>query len=158
MKEKKSKIVCIIFTATVIMSMTGIADTVWTGTASDNIADASYWNPAVLPTNSGNVGTMASDAFWASGNNILTNFYLDIQGGTIENDGIANTYNFDGGEVTLNGGQLDSKDSVVLEGGAVLTVNSGSLNTSREHLSINNGAAIINGGLLETSGLLMADN
>jgi hypothetical protein len=142
----------LITSLTLVASASG--QTLWVGGATDFISDAANWDPANLPTNSGNVGTINSDAFWQrvneGGTNTLTNYYLNITGGTLNTTTLfIGTLEYDGGALNVNGGAFNMTKSFDLgaNNSTAFTVNSGSASITGA-LVVRDAAVEVNGGSL----------
>ncbi len=134
------------------LASTVSAQTTWNGGATDFISDAANWDPATLPTSSGNVGTINSDAFWQrvneGGTNTLTNYYLNITGGTLNTTTLfIGTLGYDGGALNINGGAFNMTKSFDLgaNNSTEFTVNSGSASITGA-LVVRDAAVEVNGG------------
>jgi hypothetical protein len=145
------------YTLTAIMiglSACANAATEWNGGATDHIGTAGNWNPTTLPTNSGNVGTINSDAGWdASAESTLTNFYLDLRGGTLERSTFATAQKISGGVWNFNGGNYLGR-TLSIDGGALVTLNSGHISATQnggDDFRLDDGIFTMTGGSLTAS-------
>jgi len=134
-------------------STTASAATIFTGGATDHIGLAANWDNG-LPTSSGNVGTISSDAAWdASSEATLTNFHLDLQGGTLSRTTFATQQNISGGVWTFNGGGYQGR-TLSIDGAAQVTLNSGTVSATDnggDDFRLDDGVFTMTGGVLTAS-------
>lgn len=150
MKIKTSKLTFSMFAAVSMAVATSIyAQTTWTNAdASSDITVVGNWSsglPSAINAGTYNGATVGNGQLM-SANPTLTNWNLNLVGGTLEVTGF-NARTISGGSFSLNGGSIisdQSNNGLFIRSGALVTINNAS--SSLAHTTANQGLTIQNAG------------
>jgi hypothetical protein len=127
------------------------AQTNYIGTGSGSaldIATAANWDPAMLPTSSGNPGTISTNSSVNAANGVFTytDYHITLTGGIMTQFGSGNDPTFSGGSFTVDGGTYGPTNGTGRgfrnDASNVTTLSSGKINSG----STANGGSNIQGG------------
>jgi hypothetical protein len=135
------------------------AQTNYIGTGSGSaldIATAANWDPALVPTSSGNPGTIGTNSSVNAANGVFTytDYHITLTGGIMSQFNSGNDPTFSGGSFTVDGGTYGATNGAGrgfrTDAANIATLTSGKINsgsTSNGGTNIQNGSSlIINGG------------